>query len=128
MIAMKRFRIGIAAIVAIVAMSFTVATHGKSDGKHLSSSKQVYVCVQDVDAFGLFDCTTNTQVQPNMPCSLVKQMVRPGDCVLNLQPAVGQRVCPGGQLFCCAQLKPRGSCPNCKGGPGQVVIAIWCYQ
>jgi len=126
---MKRFKIGIAAVVAILTMSFTVASHEGAFKKTGLNAKQVYVCVPNVDATALFDCTTGVAIPVNAPCALVRAKVFPGNCVFNLAPVVNpQMVCPGGQTFCCAQLKPLGSCPNCQGNPGQTVIAIWCWH
>jgi hypothetical protein len=125
---MKHLRIGIAAIVAILAMSFTIASHEGAFKKTALNSRQAYVCVPQTDAFAVFDCTSNMVVPPNSPCSMAQKIILPGDCVFNMTPAAGQRVCTGGQIFCCAQLQPRGSCPLCQGNPGQAVINIWCFQ
>jgi|SRR5882757_1179091 len=125
---MKGLKIGIAAIVAILTMSFTIASHEGAFKKTHLNTKQGYVCVVNTDALSVFDCTTAVPVPANAPCGFARANVFPGDCVFNIQPVMGQTVCPGGQTFCCAQLKPRGSCANCQGGPGQTVIAIWCWH
>lgn len=126
---MKRFKIGLATVVAILTMSFTIASHEGAFKKAGLNAKQVYVCVPGIDATSVFDCTNTAGVPPNAPCSFVKAKIFPGDCVFNLVPVGNpQMVCPGGQTFCCAQLKAKGSCPNCQGGPGQTVLAIWCWH
>jgi hypothetical protein len=125
---MKQFKIGIAAIIAILAMSFTIASHQGAFKKLALNPKQVYVCRPGIDAFALFDCTNGVNVPQNVPCSFVQQRVLPGHCVFATVPAAGQRVCQGFNLFCCAQLLQKGSCPLCAGNPGQKVIKIWCYN
>jgi hypothetical protein len=127
-IVMKRFKIGIAAIVAILAMSFTVASHQGAFKRIALNPSQVYVCRPGIDAFALFDCTNGIVIQQNQPCTIVQKQILPGHCVFNIVPAAGQRVCEGVNVFCCAQLNPPGSCPLCQGQPGQSVVRIWCYQ
>jgi len=125
---MKRFKVGACAIVAILTMSFTVASHEGAFKKSVPNAKQVYQCVVGVDATALFDCTINLNIPQNAPCQFVKANVLPGHCVVNTMPVGAPMVCNGVNLFCCAQLKPKGSCQACLPNPGQTVIAIWCYH
>lgn len=125
---MKQFKIGIAAVIAILAMSFTIASHQGAFKKLALNPKQVYVCKAGMDAFALLNCTNGINIPQNAPCAMVQQQVLPGQCVFATIPAAGQRVCQGVNLFCCAQLQPKGSCQLCGSNPGQTVIKIWCYH
>lgn len=125
---MKRFKLGLTAVVAILAMSFTVASHSGAFKKIALNSKQVYVCRPGIDALSFFDCTINLGIQQNEPCVTVLKQVLPGHCVFNQVPVTQSIPCQGSNLFCCAQLNPPGSCPLCQGQPGQSVVKIWCYE
>ena len=114
---MKKMKISILAIVALMAMSFTVATHKGGFSKAIKKSAQVFVCQTDLGRnmyFSAYISCLNGMVKQQgiTPC------FPPGhggfDCAKNLIPNPQGIPCPGGPRFCCAFASVGNCPPNCR--------------
>lgn len=116
---MKKIKISFLAIIALLAMSFTVATHEGGFKTASKKSKQVFVCQPD-QGQGLYfrafaSCLTGMMYQQGAsPCPPAGHFgldcARPSTLVPNQAPVQ----CPGGARFCCAVIVPQQ--PNCPTG------------
>lgn len=124
---MKRFKIGIAAVVAFLAMSFTIANHEGA----FKAKTHVYdgtCAVGDAIDFNYYDgnCTTtdhNLVRDGVLACptaNLVNKIVKS----ITTTQATSSFTCTGSTNFCCAELVDDVNC----GTPGKKISAILCYD
>src|SRR5258708_1550361 len=118
---MKRLKIGTAALVAVLAMSFTIASHAGAFKKTAPNAKFTYSCGShptDISDFSW--CNRGTAVLVNG--QTLKADVPPvGTCIFNLSsPSTGFTCNQIPTFFCCAE--PDGTCtPSCSPPPGVIL-------
>lgn len=117
---MKKNKIGFLAIIALVAMSFTIASH-EGAFKSTKIVANAGSCDQFVDYVAISDGTT-TYTKGVDNCTTVKQLVCATGITLNTDPTF---TCPNGDFFCCAKLKA----DQCSSNPQlQVIDKILCQD
>jgi hypothetical protein len=137
---MKRIQIGFAAVIAVLAMSFTIAEH--SGAFNAKSAKLTTDCFKAGGTNGLkirHSCTSATiTISVTDPCSVTMQGDRVWSLDANNVIAAGNITteCPGGNTFCCFQVtEDTGPClsPNVQptfgigaGAKPYKVNAVYC--
>lgn len=113
---MKRLRIGFLAVIAILAMSFTVADH-----EGIIKKAQVTCFATDWAAIQIPNGTTYTQ--DVTACPQFSQT-----CARLITPSANDVVCPGGQTFCCAKIVSPNPNPACAAQPAQfrTLVNVFC--
>ncbi len=119
---MKHFKIGIAAlVVAVLAMSFTIASHAGAFKKSASNAKFTYSCgshITDVNTFKWCLNGTPTLVDGHTPKANVPPV---GTCTFSVtSPTTGFICNQTPTFFCCYE--PSGTCtPSCSTLPGTLI-------
>jgi len=104
---MKKFKIGFAAVIALLAMSFTIASREGAFNKKTWNPKRSYTCVNgtDVKAFSWCDGTTLKTVTPSTAFASIPA----GACTFSVTRAGANFTCDETQTFFCC-FEPNGTC------------------
>lgn len=104
---MKKIKISFLAIIALLAMSFTVATHEGGFKKASKKSRQVFICQpdqgQNMFYRAFLSCLNGVNYQQGVsPCPPMGHASFNCAVPTSLVPNLTTITCPGGQRFCCA--------------------------